>query len=88
MSGCSVPHARSKILKDVSIVYCRPCGYEKRAAEAATALRKELGLAATLVAGKGGIFEVQVGDKVVAKRVKGHFPDAAEIVKAVAAVAR
>jgi selenoprotein W-related protein len=40
------------------------------------------------VAGKGGIFEVQVGDKVVAKRVKGHFPDAAEIVKAVAAVAR
>jgi len=39
----------------------------------------------TLVPGTGGIFEVRVGDKVVAKRSMGHFPDEIEIVKAVAA---
>jgi len=72
-------------MTDVSIVYCRPCGYEKRAADAAAELRKQLDVAAKLVPGKGGIFEVQVGDKVVAKRAMGHFPNAAEIVTAVAA---
>jgi selenoprotein W-related protein len=72
----------------VSIVYCKPCGYEKRAAAAAVALKKELSIAATLVPGKGGIFEVRVGDKVVAKRIKGHFPDPAEIVEAVSAAVR
>jgi selenoprotein W-related protein len=69
----------------VSIVYCAPCGYEKRAADAAAALRQQIQVAADLVPGKGGIFEVQVGDEVVAKRRKGHFPDSAEIVAAVAA---
>jgi selenoprotein W-related protein len=39
----------------------------------------------TLVPDTGGIFEVRVGDKVVAKRSMGHFPDEIEIVKAVAA---
>lgn len=70
-------------MTDVSIVYCKPCGYEKRAADAAAALRDQLKLTASLVAGKGGIFEVRVGDKVVAKRAHGHFPDNAEIVEAV-----
>lgn len=68
----------------VSIVYCKPCGYTKRAEDAAAALRKQLKVAAVLVPGKGGTFEVQVGDEVVAKRRQGHFPDAAEIVTAVA----
>ena len=72
-------------MTEVSITYCRPCGYEKRAKEAAALLRTRLGLEATLVPGKGGIFEVRLGDKVVARRAKGHFPDAAEIVAAVAA---
>ena len=72
-------------MKKISIVYCRPGGYERRAAEAAAALRKELGVGATLVAGKGGIFEVQVGAEVVSKRIKGYFPDSADIVKAVSA---
>jgi selenoprotein W-related protein len=72
-------------MKDVSIVYCKPCGYEKRAAEAAAHLRDKLGIAARLVPGKGGIFEVHVDGKVVAKRARGHFPDAAEIVAAVSA---
>jgi selenoprotein W-related protein len=72
-------------MSDVSIIYCRPCGYEKRAREAAAALREQLALEATLVPGTGGIFEVKVGGKTVAKRAKGHFPDAAEIVEAVGA---
>lgn len=72
-------------MSGVSIIYCRPCGYEKRAKEAAAALRERLAVDAKLVAGSGGIFEVKVGDKTVAKRSEGHFPDAAEVVAAVAA---
>jgi selenoprotein W-related protein len=68
----------------VSIVYCKPCGYAKRAEDAAAALREQLQVAAVLVPGTGGIFEVQVGGEVVAKRRQGHFPNAAEIVTAVA----
>ena len=58
----------------VSITYCRPCGYEKRAREAAAAVQSRRKLAVELVPGAGGIFEVKVGDKTVAKRAKGHFP--------------
>jgi len=72
-------------MDQVSIIYCRPCGYEKRAREAAAQLRERLAIDATLTPGTGGIFEVKVGDQTVARRVKGHFPDAAEIVAAVAA---
>lgn len=75
-------------MKSVSIVYCKPCGYLKRATDAAAALEKMPGVTATLVPGRGGIFEVRVGDQVVAKRVQSHFPDTAEIVKAVAAAAK
>ncbi|ODM74808.1 SelT/SelW/SelH family protein [Bradyrhizobium elkanii] len=72
-------------MTNVSITFCRPCGYEKRAKEAAALLRERLGVDATLIPGKGGIFEVKLGDEVVARRAKGHFPDAAEIVAAVMA---
>jgi len=72
-------------MKNVSIVYCQPCGYEKRAADVAAELRRQLDVAAKLVPGKGGIFEVQVDGKVVAARASGYFPDAADIVAAVAA---
>ncbi|HEY6995544.1 MAG TPA: Rdx family protein [Xanthobacteraceae bacterium] len=72
-------------MKDVSIIYCKPCGYERRAADAAAALQKELALAVSLVPGTGGIFEVRVGKETVAKRAKDHFPDTAEIVAAVSA---
>lgn len=75
-------------MNDVTITYCRPCGYEKRAQDAADALRRELSLTARLVPGKGGIFEVRVDAEVVAKRVKGHFPNAAEIVESVSAAVR
>lgn len=72
-------------MADVSIVYCKPCGYARRAEDAATALQKRLKLTAHLQPGTGGIFEVRVGDTVVAKRSRGHFPDTAEIVAAVSA---
>jgi len=70
-------------MREVVITYCKPCGYEARAKTAAAELRKQLGIEATLKAGTGGIFEVQVGGEIVAKRAKGHFPDAAEVVTAV-----
>jgi selenoprotein W-related protein len=70
-------------MADVSIIYCKSCGYEKRATDAAAALREQLKHTASLVPGTGGIFEVRVGDKVVAKRAHGHFPDAREVVEAV-----
>jgi selenoprotein W-related protein len=73
-------------MTDVSIIYCRPCGYEKRAREVAMALQRQLGIVAELVPGKGGVFEVAVGGKTVARRERGHFPDAAEIVAAVGAL--
>jgi len=69
----------------VSIIYCRPCGYEKRATEAATAVRNQCKLDVDLVPGIGGIFEVKVGDRTVAKREKGRFPTSEEIVAAVTA---
>ncbi len=72
-------------MSDVTIIYCRPCGYEKRAREAAAALRQHLALESDLVPGKGGIFHVKLGDRIVASRSKGHFPGADEIVAAVAA---
>lgn len=72
-------------MNDITITYCKPCGYGKRAAEAADALQRDLSVTANLVAGKGGIFEVRVDGEVAAKRIKGHFPDAAEIVGTVRA---
>ena len=68
----------------VSVIYCRPCGYEKRALEAAAALQSQCNLEPELVPGRGGIFEIKVGDKTVAKRARGHFPSSEEIVAAVA----
>ncbi len=72
-------------MSDVTIIYCRPCGYEKRAREAAAALRQHLALESDLVPGKGGIFHVKLGDRIVASRSKGHFPGTDEIVAAVTA---
>jgi len=76
------------MMSDVSIIYCRPCGYEKRAKDAAAALCERLAVEARLVPGTGGLFEVRVGETTVAKRAKGHFPDASEVVAAVAAARR
>jgi selenoprotein W-related protein len=60
-------------MPNVTIVYCRPCGYEKRATEAAAALRKQLGQESNLVPGKGGIFQVKVGDRDCRQSQQGAF---------------
>ncbi len=67
----------------VTITYCVPCGYEKRARDAATRLGRELSIDPVLVAGKGGVFRVSVGDRVLVSRAKGYFPNSGEIVEAV-----
>lgn len=72
-------------MSDVTIIYCRPCGYEKRAKDASAALRQRLALESELVPGKGGVFQVKLGDRLVASRSKGHFPGTDEIVAAIAA---
>ncbi|WLB54673.1 Rdx family protein [Bradyrhizobium sp. 521_C7_N1_3] len=43
-------------MADVTIIYCRPCGYERRAKDAAAALQQHLTPEPSLVPGKGGIF--------------------------------
>lgn len=75
-------------MKQVSIVYCKPCGYLTRAEAAADAITKVLGVSVSLVPGSGGIFEVRIGDHVVAKRMRGHFPATPEIVEAVKSAAK
>jgi selenoprotein W-related protein len=69
----------------IAITYCVPCGYERRAREAATALKDELGIDATLIPGKGGIFQVTLRETILTKRTRDHFPDTAEIVETVRA---
>jgi selenoprotein W-related protein len=47
-------------------------------------LREELGVDVRLIKGHGGIFEVRVGDSVVAKKTFSGFPLEHDIVRAVA----
>lgn len=47
-------------------------------------LREELGVEARLLRGHGGVFEVRVGDALVAKKTFDGFPTEDEIVRAVA----
>lgn len=72
-------------MSEVTIVYCRPCGSERRAKDVAAALRERLGLGARLVPGTGGVFEIRLGEKTVARRAKGYFPGPDDAVAAVAA---
>jgi selenoprotein W-related protein len=69
----------------IKITYCKPCGYATRAQRVAAALSTALGLEAELVAGKGGIFEVTVDGKAVAKKARSGLPTEQDIVAAVAA---
>lgn len=48
-------------------------------------LREELNVEPRLIKGHGGIFEVRVGDAVVARKTFSGFPTEHEIVQAVAA---
>lgn len=54
-----------------------------RAARAADALKQELEVDVEFVKGSGGIFEVAVDGRVVAKKALGHFPSEQDVVEAV-----
>ena len=70
-------------MSTLSIICCAPCGYEKRAREAAEALKEATGMTPELVPGKGGVFRVVAGDKSLIARAKGCFPTTNDIVSAV-----
>ncbi len=70
-------------MSTLSIIYCAPCGYEKRAREAVEALREATGMTPELVPGKGGVFRVVAGDETLIARAKGFFPTTNDIVSAV-----
>lgn len=51
-------------MSDVTIICCRPRGYEKRARDVAAALRRQLALESDLVPGKGRILQIRLGDRI------------------------
>jgi len=64
----------------VTITYCNSWGYLPRATRAAAELKKALGVEPELVAGSGGIFEVAVDGRVVAKKALTGFPSEQDVV--------
>lgn len=70
-------------MSTLSIIYCAPCGYEKRARKAAEALKDATGAMPALVPGKCGVFRVVAGDQTLIARAKGYFPTTDDIVSAV-----
>jgi selenoprotein W-related protein len=69
----------------VVIRYCLVgVSYKPRAARAADALKKELGVETELVPGNTGEFTVWVGGRMVAKKRFLFFPKDRDIVRAVA----
>jgi len=70
-------------MKEIVITYCKPCGYLKRAEQAASIINDRFKIKAELIPGKGGIFEITVGGKVVSKKLRTGFPSEEEILAAV-----
>jgi len=70
-------------MKEVTITYCVPCGYLKRAMQTAELLKEEIDLEATLIPGTGGVFRVETGGEVIAQRTREHFPTTEEILELV-----
>lgn len=71
----------------IGIVYCKPCGYAARAERLARLLESK-GWNAELRAGKGGIFEICVNGKAVARKTRAGFPADEDVVAAIAAAVR
>jgi selenoprotein W-related protein len=69
----------------VTITYCVPCKYERRAREAADVLREQLGVETELVGGSGGVFRVEVDGETVVSKTRGYFPSAEDVLDAVGA---
>ena len=69
--------------KKITIVYCVEWNYYPRAASLAEAIKNGTDYETVLVPGRGGIFEVRMGDNLVfSKKVSGRFPKNTEILKA------
>lgn len=66
----------------VTITYCVPCRYERRAQQAAAAIRDQLGLDVELIGGRGGVFRVEADGTPVLSRTKDYFPSTDDIVDA------
>lgn len=69
----------------VTIAYCIPCKYERRAHEAAEVLREELDVEAELIGRRGGVFRVAVDGQTVVSKTRGYFPSPEDVVEAVRA---
>lgn len=50
---------------DVTIKYCKPCGYLKRAQQLADRVQQELGATVQLVPGSFGVFKVWVDNELI-----------------------
>ena len=69
---------------NVSIVYCRLCGWLLRASwmaqELLTTFADELGSVTLLPDATGGVFEIRLDGKLLwSRREKGRFPDIKEL---------
>lgn len=67
----------------ITITYCVPCGYERRARDAQAELKTQLGIEAKLIPGKGGVFKVAQGDTVLIQRTRDFFPTTLDVVNTV-----
>jgi len=64
----------------VAIEYCVPTNCEPVARRLAAAIEKEFGLRPRLIPSRGGVFEVEVGGRLVfSKRATCRFPDDDEV---------
>lgn len=68
---------------NVTITYCVPCRYLRRAEAARDAIREQFGVTAELVGGKAGVFRVDVDGTEVVSRTVDYFPSTDDIVAAV-----
>jgi selenoprotein W-related protein len=81
-------HIQSDRRIEISITYCRVCGFLPRAAWTAQELLAtfaEWTSALRLVPGGGGQFEVAVdGERVFSRKAEGRFPEMKELREAIA----
>jgi len=66
----------------VSIEYCTSWNYYPRAASLAAEIEQKLGIQPQLIRGRGGVFEVTVGnDLIFSKKELGRFPQPGEVLQ-------
>ena len=72
-------NCRRSILK-IDIHYCSEWNYKPQAASLAEELRNAVGVEANIIAGRHGIFDVIVDDRLIfSKAQTGRFPEPGEI---------